>query len=193
MTEIQHLSRKEIVERAATALFQRKGYAATTMRDIAADLGMEAASLYSHIRSKEEILQKICFDMAEDFFASIARVEKTGTGMGQLKSAIEGHVKILTRDKRSAAVFLTEWRHLSQPFSGNFLAMRNEYEGRLRQMIALGIDEGDIEPMDEKFAVLTVISAMNWLPYWYREEGKMNESEIAGQISKIILTGLQKK
>ena len=61
MEAVVNLSRKEQVIRKAAELFREKGYAASSMRDLAQKLGIEAASLYSHIKSKEEILHSLCF------------------------------------------------------------------------------------------------------------------------------------
>src|SRR5574339_453529 len=60
-------SKKEFILKKAAQMFRDKGFAATSMRDLAETVGIEAASLYNHIRSKNEILETICFDVANRF------------------------------------------------------------------------------------------------------------------------------
>ena len=99
MEGIANLSRKEQVIRKAAELFKEKGYAAASMRDLAQLLGIEAASLYSHIKSKEEILQKICFRMANAFFKNLDSVEQDNLSpTDKLNQAIRKHIEILTKN-----------------------------------------------------------------------------------------------
>ena len=93
------LSRKEQIEQTATALFRKRGFSATSMRDLANELGIEAASIYSHIRSKEEILQRVCFRMANEFFEAIDKVdEPDASASKRLQAAITAHVQVLTKN-----------------------------------------------------------------------------------------------
>ncbi|WP_092099480.1 TetR/AcrR family transcriptional regulator [Pontibacter chinhatensis] len=186
------LTRKEQIEKTATALFKSKGYAATSMRDLANALGIEAASIYSHIRSKEEILQRVCFKMADEFFDALDAAESMeSTATVRLQRAIAAHVQVLTQNTEASAVFLHEWRHLSEPLHSNFLALRDKYEARFREIIHEGIQRGEFTVPDEKFAVLTILSALNWIHTWYKPEGKMTPTEIAENLSEMLLNGLR--
>ncbi|RYF93648.1 MAG: TetR/AcrR family transcriptional regulator, partial [Chitinophagaceae bacterium] len=62
-------TRKDVIIAKAARLFREKGYSASSMRDLAEEVGVEAASLYNHISSKAEILQEICFKVANKFMS----------------------------------------------------------------------------------------------------------------------------
>jgi len=186
------LSRKEQIEQTATALFRKRGFSATSMRDLANELGIEAASIYSHIRSKEEILQRVCFRMANEFFEAIDKVdEPDASASKRLQAAITAHVQVLTKNTEASAVFLYEWRHLSEPHHAEFLALRDRYEKHFREIIKVGISTGEFKVPDEKFAVLTILSALNWIHTWYKPDGKMNAEEIAANLATMLLNGLK--
>jgi TetR/AcrR family transcriptional regulator, cholesterol catabolism regulator len=186
------LNRKQQIDLTATALFKKRGYAATSMRDLANELGIEAASIYSHIRSKEEILQRICFRMANEFFETIAKTETNEiSATTRLHHAIISHVYILTKNTDASAVFLNEWRHLSEPYHTDFLAMRNRYETHFAEIIHDGLRSGEFSVPDEKFAVLTILSSLNWLHTWYKPEGNMKPDEIATNLAIMLLNGIK--
>ena len=185
-------SRKEHIIHVAQSLFRRNGYTATSMRNLAAELGIEAASIYSHIRSKEEILQEICFGMADVFFEKLQlSVLKADEADERLKHAIIGHVEVITQNIDAAAVFFHDWRYMGENALSNFKTLRYRYENMFRHIVKEGIVEAKFKAVDEKFIVLTIFSAMNWTYEWYKPESGMQAEEIGNNIANIIINGIK--
>lgn len=189
-----NLTRKEQVIRKAAELFREKGYAASSMRDLAQKLGIEAASLYSHIKSKEEILRNLCFDMATEFRKSLDEVEKqSGSASEKLKNGIIGHIQVMAKDLTASAVFMNEHRHLSEPFLRDFLLLRINYINRFKQIIEAGMKSGEFkENIDKKLAVMTLFSSLNWMPQWYDPNSNIVPVELGQQLADMLVNGLKK-
>jgi TetR/AcrR family transcriptional regulator, cholesterol catabolism regulator len=191
---ISSSSRKEQVIRVAAELFREKGYVASSMRDLAQKLGIEAASLYSHIKSKEEILHTLCFDMAADFMASLQEVEKQNnlTATERLSKGIIGHIQVMARDLTASAVFMNEHRHLSQPSLRDFLLLRINYINRFKKMIEDGMAAGEFKTtIDKKLAVMTLFSSLNWMPMWYNPDAAIEPVELGFQLADMLVNGLK--
>jgi AcrR family transcriptional regulator len=193
METIQTLPRKKQIELKATELFWEKGYAATSMRDLANSLGIEAASIYSHVKSKEEILQAICFRMAAEFFEAIKEIRdaQLSSQEEKLRLSILAHLQVITKDKYASSVFFDEWRYLSEPSLSKFLRMRDEYEDWFNTIILEGSTKGEFKFVDPKMAVMSILSALNWTHRWYKPQGKYNTRQVADYIANIILNGLK--
>jgi AcrR family transcriptional regulator len=191
---IENLSRKEQVIRSAAGLFREKGYAAASMRDLAQKLGIEAASLYSHIKSKEEILQSLCFDMATEFRKSLDEVEKQkGSASEKLKNGIIGHIQVMAKDLTASAVFMNEHRHLSQPYLRDFLLLRINYINRFKAIIEEGVKKGEFKiNIDKKLAVMTLFSSLNWMPMWYDPNSNIDSLSLGQQLADMLVNGLRK-
>jgi AcrR family transcriptional regulator len=181
------------VIRKAAELFKDKGYAAASMRDLAQLLGIEAASLYSHIKSKEEILRSLCFDMATEFRKSLEEVEKQNLPASEkLRKGIVGHIQVMAKDLTASAVFMNEHRHLSQPFLRDFLLLRINYINRFKNIIEQGIASGEFKnTIDKKLAVMTLFSSLNWMPMWYDPAGLIEPTELGAQLSDMLVNGLK--
>jgi len=187
-------SRKEQVIRVAAELFREKGYVASSMRDLAQKLGIEAASLYSHIKSKEEILHILCFDMASEFMASLEGVEKQSDlpASEKLRKGIIGHIQVMALDLTASAVFMNEHRHLSQPFLRDFLLLRIKYINRFKKMIEDGVASGEFKStIDKKLAVMTLFSSLNWMPMWYDPKAAIEPEELGFQLADMLVNGLK--
>jgi TetR/AcrR family transcriptional regulator, cholesterol catabolism regulator len=189
-----NLSRKEQVIRQAAELFREKGYAASSMRDLAHKLGIEAASLYSHIKSKEEILHHLCFDMAAEFRKSLDEVEQLNVPASEkLRLGIIGHVNVMAKDLTASAVFMNEHRHLSQPYLRDFLLLRINYINRFKAIIEDGIRSGEFkQSIDTKLSVMTLFSSLNWMPQWYNPDAAIDSNEIGRQLSDMLISGLKR-
>ena len=189
--ETLKLSRKDQIYSTAIELFKEKGYAATGMRELAAKMDIKAASLYSHIKSKEEILQKVCFDVAQDFFDGLEGIEKNNfTGKMRINAAIHAHIHVIAKNRDKVFVFLHEWKHLGEPYFSDFIEMRKQYENKFKDYLKYGINKGEFEISDIDFTTLTILSSLNWTSNWFKKDGKMTEKEIADKLSTILIKGI---
>lgn len=187
-------SRKEQVILHATEMFRVKGYAATSMRDLATSLGIEAASLYSHVKSKEEILQKICFEMASEFIQGLNEVDQLDISASEkLQRGIISHTKVIAKDLAASAVFLNEYRYLSEPYLQKFLLLRINYINRFKRFIEQGIKDGEFGDIDKKMAVMTIFSSLNWMPNWYNPTNQLDQERVSNQLADLLINGLKKQ
>lgn len=188
-----NISRKEQIIETASNLFGQSGYMATSMRDIADAMDIEAASLYNHISSKEEILHDICFSQAQLFLKAIDEVNDIYfDAEKKLRMAIQNHVEILTSNLTQSKVFLQEWKYLGEANKIEFIRLRDRYEKEFTVILQNGEDENLFQAVDKKFAVLNILSSLNWIVEWYKPEGAMTPTELATKLSDFVLTGLSK-
>lgn len=186
-------SRKIQIESAATLMFRQKGYTASSMRDLASALGIEAASLYSHVKSKEEILQKICFRIAMNFLEGLQIVlDRKNDALNTLREAIIMHCQVMTRDVSASAVFWNEWKHLSGQSAEDFKKMKDGYENAFVELIEDGIKNGVLRETDSRFTTMSILSSLNCIHTWYRPQGKWTADEVGEQLANMLLKGIQK-
>src|SRR5690554_4163786 len=130
------LTRKQQILIIATNLFDQKGYNASSMRDLAKEVGVEPASLYSHFRSKEDILKNICDRIANEFFEEQnTRLKKEDSPVEQLRAVIIAHITVIANNLGSASVFFKEWKYFTEPNLTAFAAQRSSYESSFRKII----------------------------------------------------------
>ena len=163
------------------------------MRQMAKEVGIEAASIYNHVHSKEEILQKICFGLSEEFFAKAEKLLKENISAEQkLRSAIENHIEVISKNMDASAVFLNDWRHLSEPHLSKFKTLRKQYENIFRKILREGMEKKIFKKDDETFLVLMIFSSLNWIHNWYDPKGKLKPKDIANSLTDLILNGIKK-
>ena len=185
-------TRKNQIEAVATELFKERGYSGTSVRDLAAAVGIEAASIYSHVSGKEEILQKICFKMAHKFLDALNLLEADQSIDPETKveTAIKHHVLIITNNLSPTAVFWNEWRYMSEPFFTDFVKMQRSYEHKFRNLIKEGVDHGSFQVDNITFTTMAILSSLNSVAKWH--DYTLPPEQLAESFAELYLKGLKK-
>ncbi|MEX0967037.1 MAG: TetR/AcrR family transcriptional regulator [Bacteroidia bacterium] len=185
--------RKTQIYTIAENLFREKGYSATSMRHLANEIGIEAASIYSHIKNKQEILRSICFRMADEFFAEIHQIGGQYLAPEtQLRESIKAHIRVITKNVNAASVFFHDWKFLEEPDLSHFKAMREQYEDHFKQIINKGISTEVFSATNLSFTTRTFLAALNWTYEWYTPEGNLSPAEIGENLADLLMKGILK-
>ena len=187
------VSRKEVILKAAAALFHAKGYKAASMRDLAEMVGVEAASLYNHIRSKTELLHDICFNVANVFWEHLNKVEVSDARpIEKLETLLRFHIKQMIENFQEVYISDREWRYLTDPYLSNYQNQRRTYRKRFAAIIEQGIEKGEINKIDASTAVLIVLHAVSGIESWHRSKIKVSGEELQENMITILIDGLKK-
>lgn len=185
-------TKKDAIITKAAALFRKKGFAATSMRELAETVGVEAPSLYNHIGSKSEILQVICFKVANEFNAHMIQVENsTGTALAKLEKLIRFHINMIIDEYDEVFVANHEWKQMEEPFLSNFLTQRKNYEGSMIVIITAGIKKKELKKLHPYVAVLTILSAVRGLESWQRHKNNVTPIQLENDMVDHLLNGLK--
>ena len=190
---VEAVPRRRAIESVASSLFRERGYAATSVRDIARALDIRGASLYAHVASKEDVLWAIV-DRAANAFESSAtaalEAQANATPRERLGALVRAHVGVIASDPTLTSVFVHEWRHLSDPRREAILARRDAYEHRFRDVIGEGVRTGVFAAVDAPLAATFILTALNGLATWYRSDGRISAGALADEYADLAVAAV---
>lgn len=186
-------SKKEFILKKAAQMFREKGFAATSMRDLAETVGIEAASLYNHIRSKNEMLESICFDVANRYTLFMDELESSNQNtIKKIDTLLRFHIKQMIDYFEDVVVCDREWKHLEEPYLSNFHNQRRTYRKRFASIIEEGIRNGELKKIDAPTAVIIMLHAVNGIESWHRSNARISAQELEDNMVMIMIDGLRK-
>jgi TetR/AcrR family transcriptional regulator, cholesterol catabolism regulator len=157
------VSRREEILEVARDLFARHGYAATSMRDIAEADGIKASSLYSHFRSKAEILLLVVSPVTDE----IAQAQETalaarGSGLERLRKMVAAVLRVCVDHDRAVSILHYSWPQIrTSDDLAALVATNAEIFLRWQQVIADGVADGSLRAdIDVIVAARLVTSAL---------------------------------
>ncbi|MBB4808195.1 AcrR family transcriptional regulator [Chryseobacterium defluvii] len=173
----------------AIELFKEKGYLGSSVRDLATKLNIKAASLYAHIRSKEEILEWICFGMAQDFFVELQAVKNTDIiPKEKLNLFIDKHLSVVLKNRDVTHIYSNEWRHLEERLP-EFVELRKKYQFEVEELISEIYKAENWELKSPTFTTRFILHTLNNSYFWFKRNIE-STSEINDEIRDKILFGL---
>ena len=185
--------KRDLILEEAARLFKQRGYGGTSMRDLAEKVGMEASSMYNHIRSKDEILEEICFHIANLYISQLKQIEQQEQSFTEkLKALIRLHVRIMISNGAEVSVANNDWKYLPDDKLREFKQLRSTYEKRFANLLEQGIAAGEFEQVNSSVALFTILSAVRWVELWYRPNRGISAAELEESIITILLNGVVK-
>jgi TetR/AcrR family transcriptional regulator, cholesterol catabolism regulator len=175
----------------ASALFAKKGYALTSTREIAEQIGIQKASLYYHIKTKEDLLYEICKSSLKQIRSDVeAALKDTSNPLERTAVLIRTHIESMLRDHDRHSAALTEMSCLSAERLDEVTALRDAYEGLVRSVLDEAQSAGVLrEDVPVKYLCLALLGLLNRVLVWFRPNGPLTPGQIGALFTTIYLTG----
>jgi len=188
----KNISRKDVIVSKAATLFREKGYKAASMRDLAEAVGVEAASLYNHIKSKSELLHELVFSVANKFVIKMDEIESENiSSLEKMEKLLRFHITEMIHNYEEVYVSDREWKHLSDPYLSNYQNQRRVYRKRIAAIIEEGIRNQEIKKIDAPTVVLIFLHAVSGIESWHRSTKKITAEELEQNMVTILIDGLK--
>jgi AcrR family transcriptional regulator len=182
--------RRAAIIKSAAHVFGRKGFHATTLEEIAADLQVTKASLYYYFSTKEELLYEVHLLSMQDVLGRLERIQAAhDSPVAQLEAAVTEHLRVLAGDYEGAFLLQQEY-DLPEEYRQEIIRLRDRYEKALLDIVQEGERQRVFRVKDARVAVRMLLGAINWFLRWYRAGGRLTVDEIAAAYVDFVLYGL---
>ncbi len=166
------------VREAALALFARHGYAAVSMRQIAAEVGVQAGALYNYTPDKQSLLNDLMRGHMDQLLAARAGLPAADGPMAALEQFTRFHIRF--HSKRPETVFISymELRNLSPENFAVVEGLRRVYEDQLEDILRAGMMAGVFDMREPKITAMAVIAMLTGVNTWYSPQGRLKLAEV---------------
>ena len=186
----ERAQKRDAVLTAAVRMFNARGYHATSLDDVAASLGISKPTIYHYLGNKEQVLIECVTRGLEPLRAAAdqARSEE-GRGIDRLRRFLIAYART-NMDDFGRCMVRTGDELLSPPSAAEIRARKSEIDRTLRALIADGIADGSIAPVDVKMSAFAIAGALNWPARWHDPNGPSSAEEIAAALVDTLIGGL---
>lgn len=168
------------IRKAALSLFARQGYAAVSMRQIAAEVGVQAGALYNYTPDKQSLLYQLMHDHMQHLLSTFDALEAAPDPTEALRRFVGFHIRFHLERPDEVFISYMELRNLTPANFAVIERLRREYEDKLERILKAGNLSGQFSIADTKIATLAVIAMLNGVMTWYRVQGRLSLDQVEG-------------
>ena len=186
----------EKLRNAALELFARSGYAAVSMRAIAAETGVQAGAIYNHFPTKQDLLNELLQVHMETLLSSWEDTAEEGLAPPQaLEQFVRFHIRYHLDRSREVFISYMELRSLETENFSIIERLRRKYERVPRAILERGVADGSFDIIDPQVSTMAIIAMLNGMTTWYRAEGRLSLDEIEAIYVRLVarLVGQKKE
>ena len=185
--EILAYKRERILEEAVK-LFYERGFTGTTLDDIAAELGVTKPFIYTHFRSKTDLLAAICSPTIELSLDAVARAAKgPGSPRDRLYRAIVDFTEVVLSRQANIAIYFREEKNLSPDALQQINVLRKKFDRVLSKLLAEGVASGEFDIKDVSLSALAIGGMILWAYTWHRPEGRLALDDMCERMADLAL------
>ncbi|MDR3716728.1 MAG: TetR/AcrR family transcriptional regulator [Puia sp.] len=183
-------SRERIIYQAI-GLFRTLGFQGTSIRDLANASNLETASLYSHFRSKEEILREICVSVSYKIETHMLDVDAgQKSKLEELEGFMQRYMELLRIDPDRIYIYEHEAQHVKEPTHSYIQKKKRDFRSRLTSLLQEGVDRGEIRAVDPETTTVAILAGLRAIENWHNAENDVFE-KAAKNIIKYLLRGIR--
>jgi len=166
------------IKQAALELFARHGFAAVTMRQIAARVGVQAGAIYNYTPDKQALLFDLLRGHMADLLACWAAEQVPHNPVAALDHFVAFHLDFHIQRPDLVFISYMELRNLTEENFKEIEEMRGRYEKIVYDMIRKGVLAGDFQVTDAKITSFALIAMLTGVVDWFREDGRLSSTEL---------------
>lgn len=166
------------VRAAALRLFAAHGFAAVSMRQIAAEVGVQAGALYLYTPDKQSLLFDLLRDHMQEVLDGWAAEEKPEGAVKLLEAFTRFHIRFHLERREQVFISYMELRNLEPDNFATLEKMRRQYEDALSGILTEGVEEGLFDVDDIRLTTLALISMLNGVTSWYKPDGRLSLARV---------------
>ena len=190
---VSRLKRERIIA-TAVDLFHHHGLGNTTLEAVADKMNVTKPFIYSHFKSKNELLAEICSRGIRASLDALDRVVASGGSATEKIQALSREFMLaVLANQGHIAIYTREQKHLSRKDSDAIDDMRREFDRKFCALLREGVASGEFVVDDVQIASLAIGGIVSWSYVWYRPGGRLTPAETADRISDLVLAMVQAK